>query len=101
MEIFSHIALTFGLVLTAALMAGTLADLLHLPKVTGYLLIGVVLGPSGLDLLQDAHVHELEPLTKLAIGLVLFGLGCHFPISHMRRIAVSYTHLTLPTTGSV
>ena len=57
MEIFSHIALTFGLVLTAALMAGTLADLLHLPKVTGYLLIGVVLGPSGLDLLQDAHVH--------------------------------------------
>ena len=53
MEIFSHIALTFGLVLTAALMAGTLADLLHL-KVTGYLLIEVVLGPSGLDLLQDA-----------------------------------------------
>ena len=95
MEIFSHIALTFGLVLTAALMAGTLADLLHLPKVTGYLLIGVVLGPSGLDLLQDAHVHELEPLTKLAIGLVLFGLGCHFPISHMRRIGKRILRLSI------
>lgn len=82
----SEIALTFGLVLAAALVAGTVADLLHLPKVTGYLLIGVALGPSGLHLLQDAQVHELEPLTKLAIGLVLFGLGCHFPISHMRRI---------------
>ena len=79
MEIFSHIALTFGLVLTAALMAGTLADLLHLPKVTGYLLIGVVLGPSGLDLLQDAHVHELEPFDQAGNWSRFIWLGMPFP----------------------
>ena len=40
-------------------------------------------------------VHELEPLTKLAIGLVLFGLGCHFPISHMRRIGKRILRLSI------
>lgn len=82
----SHITVTLGLVLTAALLAGMFADLLRLPKVTGFLLVGVVLGPSVLDLLDKAHVHTLEPLTQLAIGLVLFSLGCQFPASYIRRI---------------
>ena len=28
----------------------------------------------------------LDPLTKMAMGLVLFNLGCQFPLSHLRRI---------------
>ena len=40
-----HIAATFGLVLAAALLAGLLADYLRLPKVTAYLLVGILLGP--------------------------------------------------------
>ena len=58
MEIFSHIALTFGLVYGSldGWHAGRSAAL---PKVTGYLLIGVVLGPA-IDFKADAHVHELN-----------------------------------------
>lgn len=82
----SHIGITFGLVLAAALLAGMLADFLSLPKVTGYLLVGVVLGPSACNLLAEEHVHLLEPLTKLAIGLVLFNLGCHFPLTQVRQV---------------
>ena len=66
----SHITIILGMVLAAALVAGLLADLLRLPKVTGFLLVGVVLGPSVFDLLDKNQVHTLEPLTQLAIGLV-------------------------------
>ncbi len=81
-----HIAVTFGLVMTAALVGGLIADSLRLPKVTAYLFVGLLLGPQVLDLLVEDHVQVLEPLTKLAMGLVLFNLGCQFPVEHFRRI---------------
>ena len=82
-----HVLATLGLVLIAALFAGMLADYLRLPKVTAYLLVGILLGPSSLDLLEHQHVQALHPITQLAMALVLFDLGCHFPLASVRRIA--------------
>jgi Kef-type K+ transport system membrane component KefB len=73
--------------LVAALLAGGLGEVLRLPKVTSYLLVGVLLGPSVFHWIPSEHVHKLEPLTRLAIALVLFNLGCHFPLPRMRRIS--------------
>jgi len=83
---FSDVTLTLGLLLVVALSAGGLGQLLRLPKVTCYLLAGVLLGPSLLNWISADHVHQIEPLTKLAIALVLFNLGCHFPFARVRRI---------------
>jgi len=86
LDYIGQIEVTFGMVLAAALVGGLIADTLRLPKVTAYLLVGLLLGPSALDWLVDEHVRILDPLTKLAMGLVLFNLGCQFPLSHLRRI---------------
>ncbi|HUT10503.1 MAG TPA: cation:proton antiporter [Thermoguttaceae bacterium] len=83
---FSDVTMTLGLLLAAALLAGGLGQLLRLPKVTSYLLAGVLLGPSLLNWIPADHVRQIEPLTKLAIALVLFNLGCHFPLVRVRRI---------------
>lgn len=82
-----HVTMTVGVLLAAALLAGSLGEMLRLPKVTSYLLIGVIIGPSVLHWIPAEHVHKIEPLTRLAIALVLFNLGCHFPLPRMRRIA--------------
>ncbi len=101
-----YLALTVGLLLGFALFAGYLAQMLHLPRVTAYLLVGLVLGPHTplLALAQwcagwlgysislagyhvpEAHLVFLEPVGNFAIALVLFNMGCHFPISRFRRI---------------
>ena len=75
-----------GILMAAALAAGGLGSMLRLPKVTSYLLMGVILGPSVLDVVSSKHAEHLEPLTDLAIALVLFNLGCHFPLSRAKRI---------------
>jgi len=86
-----QITLTLGLLICAALVAGALGQWVRLPRVTSYLLAGVVLGPSVLNLVPHQaphdHVASLQPITKLAIALVLFQLGCHFPLVRIRRIA--------------
>ncbi len=81
-----HMMLTLGLLMAAALVAGGLGEFLRLPKVTSYLLVGMVLGPSVLNWVPPTHVEMMEPLTQLAIALVLFNLGCHFPMARLRRI---------------
>jgi len=82
----SYAMLMVGLLMTAALMAGVAGRVLHLPRVTSFLLMGVLLGPSVLDLVPHEHIKVIEPLTKMAIALVLFNLGCHFPVAKVRRI---------------
>lgn len=82
-----HITSTIGLLLAVCLAAGVLADLVHLPKVTAYLLVGLLVGPSVLDWVPQEHVELFEPLLKLAMALVLFNLGCEFTFSKVRRVA--------------
>lgn len=101
-----YLALTVGLVLATALLAGRIARILHLPSVTAYLLAGLALGPNsplleiiewcaerfGYSLslagwhLSEEHLVFLEPVGDFAIALVLLSMGCHFPLSHCRRI---------------
>jgi Kef-type K+ transport system membrane component KefB len=82
-----HIASTLGLLLGACLAAGLFADLLHLPKVTAYLLVGLLVGPSALDWIPHEHVDVFEPVLKFAMAIVLFNLGCEFTFTKVRRVA--------------
>ncbi|MCA9123383.1 MAG: cation:proton antiporter [Planctomycetaceae bacterium] len=82
-----HIASTLGLLLGVCLAAGVFADVLHLPKVTAYLLVGLLVGPSVLDWIPEGHVDLFEPVLKLAMAVVLFNLGCEFTFTKVRRVA--------------
>lgn len=82
-----HVSSTMGLLLAFSLLAGLVADLIHLPKVTAYLLVGLLLGPSFLDWIPDEHAHSFEPMLKLAMALVLFNLGSQFAFARVRAIA--------------
>ena len=81
-----QVVLVLGILLGVALLAGALAGFVRIPKVTAYLLVGALLGPSALQWLETEQIGLLEPLTKLAIALVLFNLGCHFTLARARRI---------------
>jgi Kef-type K+ transport system membrane component KefB len=87
MDFHLHIVSTLGLLLGFSLLAGVFADLFHLPKVTAYLLVGLLVGPSVLDLVPKEHVESFDPILMLAMALVLFNLGCQFTFSKVRRIA--------------
>ena len=110
-----YLALTVGLLLGVALIAGLAARMLHLPAVTAYLLVGMALGPhtplldwgewlaeqAGYSVslagshIPEAHLSSLEPVGDFAIALVLFNMGCHFPLSRFRRIVKRLLPMTV------
>ncbi len=81
-----HSAVSLGILLLASLLGGIAADVVRIPKVTAYLLAGMLVGPSVFHAIHRDHIHHLEPFTKLAMGLVLLELGCRFPLAHLRPI---------------
>lgn len=74
-----------------ALIGGRIASRLHVPRVTGYLLTGLVLGPSVAHLvgwpplLTPEVLSELSILGDLALALILLNIGSLFSIDHLRK----------------
>lgn len=87
--------LSVGLILMAALTAGHLAQLIRLPEVTGYLAIGMLIGPAALDLITHDNLTALGILSEVALGLILFNIGSIFEASVFRRLGPGVMRITL------
>jgi Kef-type K+ transport system membrane component KefB len=87
--------LSVGLILVAALLAGHLAQLIRVPEVTGYLLVGLVIGPAAFDLVSHDNVRTLGFLSEVALGLILFNIGSIFEAENFRLVGRGVLRVTL------
>jgi len=87
--------LSVGLILMAALVAGHLAQLIRVPEVTGYLLVGVAIGPASLDFISHGNLATLGFLSDVALGLILFNIGAIFEVSNFQRVGPGVMRVTL------
>jgi monovalent cation:H+ antiporter-2, CPA2 family len=71
-------------VLGAAAAGGLLAALFRQPVLLGYLLGGVIVGPSGLGLIKE--VVQVETLAQFGVAFLLFALGVKFSLSELRKV---------------
>jgi Kef-type K+ transport system membrane component KefB len=66
----------FGLLLAFGVLGGLLAARARwLPSITGFMIVGVLIGPSGLGLLTPQAMLDSRMLVDIALGLILFRLG--------------------------
>lgn len=72
------IVTALALCLVLAFLSGKAAARLHVPKVTGYVLAGFVLGPSALDWVDLQVQAEVHFIADVALGLILFNIGGKF-----------------------
>lgn len=87
--------LSVGLILISALLAGHIAQLARVPEVTGYLLIGVLIGPAALDLVTHDNITTLGFLSDVALGLILFNIGSIFEAANFRLVGRGVLRVTL------
>src|SRR5262245_53767411 len=74
-----------GVTLLAGLISGELLRrVLRLPRITGYVLAGLVLGPTTLALVGDGVRESARILLEVALGLILFELGTRLHVQWVR-----------------
>ena len=86
---------SLGLILLLALAAGHLVKFVRVPEVTGYILMGVMLGPSVLAWINSGNLQTLGVFSEVALGLILFSIGSVFEVRHFRRVGPRAVTLTL------
>jgi monovalent cation:H+ antiporter-2, CPA2 family len=77
------------LLLAAAVLVVVVCRFLHFPALIGYLLVGILVGPSGLALV--ASTRESNYLAEFGVVFLMFTIGLEFSLPRllqMRRIVV-------------
>lgn len=64
-----------AVMLLAVVVASALYRTLKLPRLAGYMLVGVLASPMGLGLLQPTDLDAWKPIVDLAIAALVFELG--------------------------
>jgi len=74
---YFHINTLFvlGLALFGGTIGGRLFQKMRIPQVVGYIFIGIILGRSGIQMIDKAMIDALQPFNYFALGLIGFMIG--------------------------
>ena len=79
-----------GIIFLVALFLGRLASKVQVPKVTAYILVGIVFGPTLLNFLNSAVAHQYETFNEVAFGLILFNIGGEFHKGLFKKLEIKH-----------
>jgi len=86
MTVENNIIFEVALMLFAGLVFGRLAKFVKLPNVTGYLVAGLLLGPSFLDIIPISMVDGFNVISDMALAFIAFSIGSEFNISYFKKV---------------
>ena len=74
-----------GFLFLASFLAGKISERAHLPRITGYLLLGWIVGPDLLGILKSFHLTGFRVVEDIAISLIAFAAGGELSVGALRR----------------
>jgi CPA2 family monovalent cation:H+ antiporter-2 len=81
MTILPDLVILFGIAVAAVLIFRRL----QLPSIVGFLMAGILAGPSGFALISTPH--HVEQAAEIGVVLLLFTIGIELSLPELRRIA--------------
>jgi Kef-type K+ transport system membrane component KefB len=89
------VLVAFGFLLLSAFFAAKLVSRLGLPKLTGYLLAGIVSGPHLLGLVDQPMLEDLKVVGGVAVCMIALTAGSELNLEQVRPVARILRRVTL------
>jgi trehalose-6-phosphate synthase/Kef-type K+ transport system membrane component KefB len=87
-------ALALGFALVGAWVTGDLLRRFHLPRLTGYLLFGIVVGPQLGNVITESMARQLQVITGIATTLIALIAGLTLNFERMGRRFAAIVRMT-------
>lgn len=80
------ILLIVGAMILVAFYGGKASKLVKLPSIIGYMIVGVLIGPSLINVLNTPTQDKLSFLTDIALGFVALSIGLELNFKSLQRL---------------
>lgn len=83
------------MVILLGLLGGKLSHHYKIPKVTGYMVTGLIFGPSVLGLISTTTLNDIQMINDIALGLILFAIGGEIEFRHLKSMGKKVIFIAL------
>ena len=91
----TEVLMVLSIILFAGFIMTRLTNTLNLPKVSGYILAGVLIGPCCLDFIPVPIITHMGFVSDLALAFIAFGVGKFFKREVLLRTGKRILVITL------
>ncbi|MGM0760398.1 MAG: cation:proton antiporter [Thermodesulfobacteriota bacterium] len=81
-----HSIFIVGLIIFVGFVLGELAEKARLPKISGYILAGILLNPRLLPIIPDPFTKHTDLITDIALSFITFSVGGTLLVSRIKRL---------------
>lgn len=74
----TRVLLTLSIILFSGFIMTRMTNTLNMPKVSGYILAGILIGPCGLNFIPRNMIGGMSFISDLALAFIAFGVGKFF-----------------------
>jgi NhaP-type Na+/H+ or K+/H+ antiporter len=78
--------LSLGIILLSGFLVGLLFEKMKLPKIVGMIIIGILLGPSLLNIIDDSIINISAMLRQIALVIILTRSGLSLNLKKLKEI---------------
>lgn len=90
-----EITILTGFLLLGSYLFADIINKIKLPKLTGYMIVGIILGPMGFEIINETVTGKLEFLENLALSLIAITAGGEFRFNKFRSYKKSISFILI------
>lgn len=87
--------LIIGIIIISGLVVGEICTRIGLPKVTGYILAGLILNPNLTPIVPESFIQHTSLVTNIALSFITFSVGGTLLFSKIRSLGKPIVYITL------
>lgn len=91
----AQFVLLLGIIMFFGAIGGRLFQKLHIPQVVGYIVIGIIIGASGLQVLRPETVIALNPVNTIALSFIGFLIGSELKIDVIKKYGKQFVGILI------
>ena len=91
----TQIVLLMGIVMFFGALGGRLFQKLKIPQVVGYIVIGIIIGSSGFQILRPETIAALNPISTVSLSLIGFLIGGELKLNVIRKYGKQFVGILL------
>ena len=82
-----------GLILLGSYLFALIINKWSFPKLTGYMILGIILGPIGFNFLNHDIMDQLKVLESMALSFIALTAGGEFKFKHLKKFSKTLIYL--------